>query len=122
MHKITSLTALISFLLLVLNSIVLYITPHGRIAYWADWRFWGLTKTGIRIDMNNRPCWILLLAADLTDLFPTQPIDTPPVGPARIMKSLACSNCGEKTMESRIRLFEGKTLCMPCFGKVEQKI
>lgn len=45
MKKATSLTALISFLLLVLNSIVLYIAPHGRIAYWADWRFWGLTKT-----------------------------------------------------------------------------
>lgn len=45
MRKTTSLTALISFLLLVLNSIVLYIVPHGRIAYWADWRFWGLTKT-----------------------------------------------------------------------------
>lgn len=45
MRKITSLTALISFLLLLLNSIVLYIAPHGRIAYWADWRFWGLTKT-----------------------------------------------------------------------------
>ncbi|MDZ7582969.1 MAG: DUF4405 domain-containing protein [Deltaproteobacteria bacterium] len=45
MRKATSLTALISFLLLVLNSIVLYIAPHGRITYWADWRFWGLTKT-----------------------------------------------------------------------------
>ena len=43
--RITSLTALISFILLLLNSIVLYITPHGRIAYWADWRLWGLTKT-----------------------------------------------------------------------------
>lgn len=28
-----------------MNSIVLYIAPQGRIAYWADWRFWGLTKT-----------------------------------------------------------------------------
>jgi hypothetical protein len=45
MRKITSLTALVSFLLLLLNSVVLYIAPHGRIAYWADWRFWGLTKT-----------------------------------------------------------------------------
>ncbi len=45
MRKITSLTALVSFLLLLLNSIVLYIVPHGRIAYWADWRLWGLTKT-----------------------------------------------------------------------------
>ncbi len=45
MRKVTSLTALVSFLLLLLNSIVLYIVPHGRIAYWADWRLWGLTKT-----------------------------------------------------------------------------
>lgn len=45
LKKITSLTALISLLLLLLNSFVLYIVPHGRIAYWADWRFWGLTKT-----------------------------------------------------------------------------
>ncbi|MFN2352947.1 MAG: DUF4405 domain-containing protein [Desulfopila sp.] len=45
MRKITSLTALLSFLVLVLNSVVLYIAPHGRVAYWADWRFWGLTKT-----------------------------------------------------------------------------
>jgi hypothetical protein len=44
-RKITSLTALVSFLLLILNSIVLYIVPHGRVAYWADWRLWGLTKT-----------------------------------------------------------------------------
>ncbi len=45
MRKIASLTALISFLLVLLNSIVLYIAPQGRIAYWADWRFWGLSKT-----------------------------------------------------------------------------
>ena len=45
MRKITSLTALLSFILLILNSVVLYIVPHGRVAYWADWRLWGLTKT-----------------------------------------------------------------------------
>ena len=44
-RKITSLTATLSFLLLILNSVVLYIAPHGRIARWADWRLWGLTKT-----------------------------------------------------------------------------
>ncbi len=44
-RKITSLTALVSFILLILNSVVLYIVPHGRIAYWSDWRLWGLTKT-----------------------------------------------------------------------------
>ena len=44
-RKITSLTALLSFILLILNSVVLYIAPHGRVAYWADWHLWGLTKT-----------------------------------------------------------------------------
>ena len=44
-RKIASLTAALSFLLMVLTSIVLYIVPHGRVAYWADWRLWGLTKS-----------------------------------------------------------------------------
>jgi hypothetical protein len=45
MRKITSLTAGLSFLLMVLTSVVLYIVPQGRVAYWADWRLWGLSKT-----------------------------------------------------------------------------
>jgi len=45
MRKITSMTLVVSFVLLLLNSVVLYIVPEGRVAYWADWRFWGLTKT-----------------------------------------------------------------------------
>jgi transcriptional regulator with XRE-family HTH domain len=44
-RKITSLTASLSFLLMLLTSVVLYIVPQGRVAYWADWRLWGLTKT-----------------------------------------------------------------------------
>ena len=36
---------LVSFALLILNSIVLYVVPEGRVAYWADWRFWGMTKS-----------------------------------------------------------------------------
>jgi len=44
-RKITSLTASLAFILMVLTSIVLYIVPQGRVAYWADWRLWGLTKT-----------------------------------------------------------------------------
>lgn len=45
LRKITSLTAALSFVLMLLTSIVLYIVPQGRVAYWADWRLWGLTKT-----------------------------------------------------------------------------
>ena len=43
-RKITSLTALLTFILILLTSVILYIVPQGRVAYWADWRLWGLTK------------------------------------------------------------------------------
>lgn len=43
-RKITSMTMLLSFILCVLTSIILYIVPQGRVAYWADWHLWGMTK------------------------------------------------------------------------------
>lgn len=43
-RKIASLTSFLSFIITLLTSVVLYIVPHGRTAYWADWRFWGLSK------------------------------------------------------------------------------
>jgi len=43
-RKVTSMTMLVSFVLLVLTSIILYIIPHGRVAYWSDWHLWGLSK------------------------------------------------------------------------------
>ncbi|MBT8355503.1 MAG: DUF4405 domain-containing protein [Desulfofustis sp.] len=43
-RKITSMTMLLSLLVLILNSIILYVVPEGRVAYWADWKFFGLTK------------------------------------------------------------------------------
>lgn len=63
-----------------------------------------------------------LMDADLSSLFEVEEIDAPPVRPARILQSIACDHCGEMTMESRIRLFAGEHLCMPCFQKVEQKV
>ena len=33
-----------SLIVLTFNSIVLYVVPEGRIANWAVWKFWGLTK------------------------------------------------------------------------------
>ena len=44
-RRITSLTAAAAFILMLLTSIILYIVPQGRVAYWADWHLWGLTKT-----------------------------------------------------------------------------
>ena len=44
-RRLTSLTASLAFVLMLLTSVILFITPQGRVAYWADWRLWGLTKT-----------------------------------------------------------------------------
>ena len=44
MRKTTSLTALLSFILLMITIVVLYIVPQGRVAYWADWHLWEMGK------------------------------------------------------------------------------
>lgn len=45
MRKITSMTLLLSLVVLVINSVILYVVPEGRIANWADWRLLWLTKS-----------------------------------------------------------------------------
>ncbi|MGD2015021.1 MAG: DUF4405 domain-containing protein [Desulfobacterales bacterium] len=66
-RQIASLTALLSLVLLTMTVVVLYIVPQGRVAYWADWRFWGLTKTdwgNIHINMG-----LLFLIALIVHLY-----------------------------------------------------
>jgi formylmethanofuran dehydrogenase subunit E len=36
---------------------------------------------------------------------------------ARIFASVTCAVCGEKVMEPRVRLQEGKPICLPCLGE-----
>ena len=59
--------------------------------------------------------------ADLEEMFIVTEPPRPVPKPARILSSLKCEACGEMAMESRTRRFDGKTLCWPCFEKVEQK-
>ncbi|MEA3331335.1 MAG: DUF4405 domain-containing protein [Campylobacterota bacterium] len=44
MKKITSLTLGFSFLIMSYTGVMLFIVPHGRVAYWADWHLFGLSK------------------------------------------------------------------------------
>lgn len=44
MRKITSMIMVWTLVVLFVNSIVLYVVPEGRVSYWADWTFLGLTK------------------------------------------------------------------------------
>ncbi len=45
LRRIVSLTLLMSIALMLTSSIILFIVPQGRVAYWSDWSLWGLTKT-----------------------------------------------------------------------------
>ncbi len=40
-----SFLTLSGFLVMSITGLVLYIVPYGRVAYWVDWRFMGLSKT-----------------------------------------------------------------------------
>jgi hypothetical protein len=40
----TSLCSLVSFALLCFTGIMLYVAPHGRVAYWTKWQFLALEK------------------------------------------------------------------------------
>ncbi len=61
------------------------------------------------------------LEANLEEMFRVMDPGLPAPRPARILNSLKCERCNEMAMESRTRRFDGKTLCLPCFEKVEQK-
>jgi formylmethanofuran dehydrogenase subunit E len=63
-----------------------------------------------------------LMSSDLEELFDVMEPNMPMPRPARTLESLVCETCGEHTMESRTRRFGGKTLCQPCFDRVEQKV
>ena len=77
------------------------------------------------IDFRNRAELEMqqrMMNLPVAEVFTVQPLsDRPPRG-ARVLESLECADCGERTMESRTRRFAGQTLCIPCYMKVEQKI
>ena len=58
-----------------------------------------------------------ILNAEEKDLFTIQPVSSPPPDEAKIRSSVRCSVCGEKFMESRSRIKNGKVVCIPCFEK-----
>ncbi len=62
------------------------------------------------------------MSLSLEDMFVIEELQTTPPRPARVLRSMTCEDCGEETMESRTRRFDSKTLCIPCYGKIEQKI
>jgi formylmethanofuran dehydrogenase subunit E len=58
-----------------------------------------------------------ILKADEQDIMKITPAAGPPPREARIHGSARCAECGEKFMESRGRVKNGRIVCMPCFEK-----
>jgi len=55
-----------------------------------------------------------ILRADDREIMNIEPVATPPPSPAKIHSSDRCSICGERFMESRGRVKDGKAVCIPC--------
>ena len=55
-----------------------------------------------------------ILRSEEQEIFTVDRITTPPPGEARIRASVRCAQCGEKFMESRGRVKNGRIVCIPC--------
>jgi len=67
---------------------------------------------GFGDDREARARWIL--EAPREEIVSVTQVAVEEPEPARIHKSMACSVCGERVMESRLRLQDGKPVCIPC--------
>lgn len=63
-------------------------------------------------DRAARAKWILTAPAG--EMLTVTHIDIPAPEPAQIRKSIACAECGESVMETRLREVDGRRLCIPC--------
>lgn len=75
-----------------------------------------------RIDQLRQQLQEQLMSITLEELFDITPLNNGMPRSAEILKSLVCECCGESVMESRIRRFSGKFVCIPCFATMEQKV
>jgi hypothetical protein len=64
---VTMRVMLLSGVIVLLSSVILYVKPHGWVAYWVDWQFWGLSLSQWKdIHMN---LGFLFLLASIVHLF-----------------------------------------------------
>jgi len=61
-----------------------------------------------------------LLSMPSENLFDTreETIDLP--SKAEVLQSVICDSCGEAAMETKVRLYQNKRLCIPCFEEAGQ--
>ena len=57
----------------------------------------------------------MILEAPEEELFDFKEPPEPPPARARIFRNVVCENCGESAAENRIRIHEGKKVCLDCW-------
>jgi formylmethanofuran dehydrogenase subunit E len=63
-----------------------------------------------------------ILDLPLETLFEVQTVEPRIPAKARVRESIQCEACGEMVMETRIRLLNGRKLCIPCFEAAERRL
>jgi formylmethanofuran dehydrogenase subunit E len=56
-----------------------------------------------------------MLILPLDDMFDVGEISIDLPQQAQVLQTVICDSCGEGAMETKIRLYKGKNLCIPCF-------
>jgi len=62
LRKIVSLTALLTFIIVVYTGVMLFFAPEGRVAYWVDWQMLGLNKTQYS-EVHTVVCFLFLIVS-----------------------------------------------------------
>ena len=62
-----------------------------------------------------------ILSKPLSDLFKFSTVKTPRPEEAKCFETIVCEKCGEGAAESRIRLENGKKLCLDCYEAYERR-
>lgn len=72
-RRVVSLSLLLAIAMMLTTSIVLYIVPQGRVAYWSNWQLWGLSKTQWG-NLHTNSGLLMLIAAFFHVYFNWRPI------------------------------------------------
>ncbi len=63
----------------------------------------------------------LILTAPEKDIVQIEEINMPEPEYSRLFDTFLCAICGESVVESKTRMLDGKTVCIPCYEKQKNK-
>lgn len=98
--------------------------PMGKMAFSFYFRKSGeavrffFKADGREMSREERLDYILNASTDELFSFSKPVFELPE--PARIFQSVVCENCGEKAREDKIRLVQGKKVCLGCFKEYDR--